>query len=264
VRRRWMTPAVLAMLACFTGGWILQGQLAARSDPYQADPDVRGRARSCSRLPCHSLPESELYLRTTRGLLKELHDPYAALLQGKDLQHHLERTTGDYGGLGLQVDARNGWITVIAAMQGSPAERAGIRTVDQLIEVNGLSAAGWTLDRAVEAMRGEIGTRVDIVVRREEVPASLRFSLVRGRIHQPAVLAGVLLREDRLLDLALCVRTGGGTAAEDSAGSSDSASDGPGQGNIFSPTASGDTPQLSGSLIDHPHTLGHGEGEGLV
>jgi carboxyl-terminal processing protease len=195
VRRRWMIPAVLAMLACFTGGWILQGQLADRSDPYQQArmfEDVLVHVRD---FHVDSLPESELYLRATRGLLKELHDPYAALLQGKDLQRHLERTTGDYGGLGLQVDARNGWITVLAAMQGSPAESAGIRTGDQLIEVNGLSAAGWTLDRAVEAMRGEIGTRVDIVVRREEVPAPLRFSLVRGRIHQPGVLAGVLLRD---------------------------------------------------------------------
>ncbi len=195
MRRRWTVPAVLAMVACFTGGWILQGRLAGRSDPYQ-------QARIFEEVLLHvrdfhvdSLTESELYVRATRGLLKELHDPYAALLEGKDLQRHLERTTGDYSGLGLQVDARNGWITVIAAMQGSPADRAGIRTGDQIIEVNGLSAANWTLDRAVDAMRGEVGTRVDLLVRREEVPTPLRFSLVRGRIHQPAVLAGVLLRD---------------------------------------------------------------------
>jgi carboxyl-terminal processing protease len=195
VRRRWTIVAVLAMLACFSGGWILQGRLAGHSDPYQQArmfEDVLVHVRD---FQVDSLPESELYLRATRGLLKELNDPYAALLQGKDLQRHLERTTGDYGGLGLQVDARNGWITVVAPMQGSPAERAGIRTGDQLIEVNGFSAAGWTLDRAVDAMRGAIGTRVDIVVKREDLPTPLHFSLVRGRIHQPAVLAGVLLRD---------------------------------------------------------------------
>lgn len=195
MRRRWLIPALLAMVACFTGGWILQGRLAGRSDPYQQArlfEDVLVHVRDYH---VDSLPESELYLRATRGLLKELHDPYAAVLQGKDLRRHLERTTGDYGGLGLQVDARNGWITVIAAMQDSPAERAGIRTGDQLIEVNGRSAAGWTLDRAVEALRGEIGTRVDLVVKREDLPTPLRFSLVRSRIHQPAVLAGVLLRD---------------------------------------------------------------------
>jgi carboxyl-terminal processing protease len=195
VRRRWTIPAGLAMVMCFTGGWILQGQLAGRSDPYKQArlfEDVLVHVRD---FHVDSLAESELYLRATRGLLKELQDPYAALLQGKELQRHLERTTGDYGGLGIQVDARNGWLSVIAAMPGSPAERAGIRAGDQLIEVNGISTAGWTLDRAVEAMRGEVGTRVDVAVRREGVTAPLRFSVIRGRIHQPAVLAGVLLRD---------------------------------------------------------------------
>jgi carboxyl-terminal processing protease len=189
-----MVAAVLTMVACFTGGWILQGQLAGRNDLYRQArifEDVLVHVRD---FHVDSLPESELYLRATRGLLQELHDPYAALLQGKDLERHLERTTGDYGGLGLQVDSRNGWITVIAAMQGSPAARAGIRTGDQIIEVNGHSAANWTLDRGIDAMRGEIGTRVDLVVRREDVLGPLRYSLVRSRIHQPAVLAGVLLR----------------------------------------------------------------------
>jgi carboxyl-terminal processing protease len=195
VIRRWMIPAVLTIVACFTGAWILQGRLAGRSDPYQQArmfEDVLVHVRD---FHVDSVSESELYLKAARGLLNQLHDPYATLLQGKDLQRHLERTTGDYGGLGLQVDARNGWITVIAAMQDSPAERAGIRTGDQLIEVNGQSAAGWTLDRGVEAMRGEVGTRVDIAIRREGGSTPLRFSLVRGRIHQPAVLAGVILRD---------------------------------------------------------------------
>ena len=76
-------------------------------------------------------------------------------LLGKDWEKHLERTTGDYAGIGLQVDARNGWITVVSPMQDSPAERAGIRTGDLLFEVDGVSAADWTLDRAVQALRGE-------------------------------------------------------------------------------------------------------------
>lgn len=78
-----MIPAVLAMLACFTGGWILQGQLAGRSDPYQQArtfEDVLVRVRD---FHVDSLPESELYLRAARGLLQELHDPYAALAAGQ-------------------------------------------------------------------------------------------------------------------------------------------------------------------------------------
>ncbi|MGH7536576.1 MAG: S41 family peptidase, partial [Gemmatimonadales bacterium] len=129
----------------------------------------------------------------TEGMLKQLNDPYAALLSGKDLERHQERTTGDYGGLGLLVDARNGWITVVTPMQGSPADRAGIRTGDQLFEVDGRGAAEWTLDQAVQALRGPTGSSIEIAVRREGVPAPLRFRLARERIHNPAVPPGVLL-----------------------------------------------------------------------
>src|SRR4029453_15476244 len=103
-----------------------------------------------------SLPESELYHRAIDGFLSQLHDPYAALLAGKGYQRLQERTTGDYGGIGLQVDARNGWITVVAPISGSPGERAGIRPGDLLLEVDGISAAGWTMERAAQALRGRV------------------------------------------------------------------------------------------------------------
>lgn len=192
--RRWAVPG-LALVACFTGGWLAQQRLGTGDNVYQ-------QARLFETVLAHvrdyhvdSLPESELYRRATDGLLDRLHDPYAALLVGKDYQRQQERTTGDYGGIGLQVDARNGWITVVAPIPGTPADRAGIRPGDQLVEVDGRAAAGWPMDRAVQAMRGPLGTLIDLAVRREGVDAPLRFRLVRERIHQRAVPEGILLPE---------------------------------------------------------------------
>src|SRR3954452_10018562 len=98
--RRWTLPALLALLACFSGGWLLQRRLGVGDDVYQ-------QARLFEQVLAHvrdyqvdSLPESELYHRAIDGMLKQLHDPYAALLTGKDYQRLQERTTGDYGGLG--------------------------------------------------------------------------------------------------------------------------------------------------------------------
>ena len=191
MRRRWMAPLILALVACFCGGWLLQRKLA--SDVYEQArlfQDVLAHVRDYH---VDSLPESELYLRATQGMLKELHDPYAALLIGKDWDRLQERTTGDYAGVGLQVDARNGWITVVSAMQGTPAERAGIRPGDLLVEVAGDAAAGWPMERAVQALRGQAGTPVDIAVKREGVETPIRYRLMRERIHQRAVPRGVLL-----------------------------------------------------------------------
>jgi predicted metalloprotease with PDZ domain len=132
--------ATVAMVACFTSGWLLQRQVAAGGDVYQQ-----------------------------------------ARLFEKVLAH-----VRDFG-IGLLVDARNGWVTVVAPMAESPAERAGIRTGDRLLEVDGESAADWTLDQAVQAMRGTIGTAVDLAIQREGAMEPLRFRLVRERIHQRAV-----------------------------------------------------------------------------
>ncbi len=191
--RRWTVPAALGLLVCFTSGWFLQGRLSANGNVYE-------QARLFENVMAHvrdyyvdSLPESELYVRASDGLLAKLNDPYAALLRGKEWEKHVERTTGDYAGIGLLVDVRNGWVTVVSPMQDSPAERAGIRTGDVLFEVDGQSAADWTLDRAVQAMRGSLGSTIEIAIRREGTAEPMRYQLVRERIHQRAVPSGVLI-----------------------------------------------------------------------
>ena len=191
--RRWKVLAASAMAACFTSGWLLQRQLAAGGDVYQQARLFESVLAHVRDYHVDSIGEPELYRKATDGMLAELHDPYAALLAGKDLEKHVERTTGDYAGIGLLVDARNGWVTVVSPMPDSPAERAGIRTGDQLFEVDGLPAADWTLERAVRAMRGGVGTPIDVAIRRDGAAEPVRFRLVRERIHQRAVPPGLLL-----------------------------------------------------------------------
>jgi carboxyl-terminal processing protease len=181
------------MVSCFISGWFLQRQLVAGGDVYQQARLFESVLAHVRDYHVDSITEPELYRKATDGLLAQLRDPYAALLVGKDLERHVERTTGDYAGIGLLVDARNGWVTVVTPMQGSPAQRAGIRTGDQLFEVDGLSAGDWTLDQALQAMRGKLGTPIDIAIQREGAVEPLRFRLLRERIHQRAVPSGLLL-----------------------------------------------------------------------
>lgn len=193
--RRWKVLAAVAMVSCFTSGWLLQRQLAAGGDVYQQARLLENVLAHVRDFHVDSIAEPELYRKATDGMLAQLRDPYAALLVGTDLDRHVERTTGDYAGIGLLVDARNGWVTVVTPMQDSPAERAGIRTGDRLFEVDGLSAADWTLDRAVQAMRGKLGSAIDLAIQREGAAEPLRFRLVRERIHQRAVPPGLVLSD---------------------------------------------------------------------
>ena len=191
--KRWTIPAVLSLVACFTGGWYLQSRLGAGADVYQQARLFESVLAHVRDYHVDSLPESELYRRATDGMLKELHDPFAALLTGADWDRMQERTTGDYAGVGLQVDARNGWITVVTAMPSTPAERAGIRPGDLLVEVEGQSAAGWTMEQTVQALRGEAGTFVNVAIQRGGAGAPIKYRLTRERIHQRAVPQGLML-----------------------------------------------------------------------
>jgi carboxyl-terminal processing protease len=139
-----------------------------------------------------SIGETDLYDRATRGMLEQLKDPYSVLLTGDDYKALTEQTSGNYAGLGIQIDVRDGWITVVAPLPDTPAERAGVATGDQIIEVDGRSTEGWKNDEAVKALRGEAGTKVTITVRRSGVPDPIRYNLARAQIHIRSVPPGTM------------------------------------------------------------------------
>jgi carboxyl-terminal processing protease len=139
-----------------------------------------------------SIADSSLYRKATDGMLGELKDPYSVLLTGDDYKQLTEQTSGNYAGLGIQIDVRDGWITVVAPLPDTPAERAGIQTGDQIIEVNGASTEGWKSDQAVKALRGAPGSTVKIVVRRVGLGQVMPFTLTRASIHQRSVPPGTM------------------------------------------------------------------------
>src|SRR4029077_17091449 len=139
-----------------------------------------------------SIGETDLYDRATRGMLEQLKDPYSVLLTGDDYKALTEQTSGNYAGLGIQIDVREGWITVVAPLPDTPAERAGVATGDQIIEVDGKSTEGWKNDEAVKALRGLAGSKVTITVRRSGVADPLRFNLTRAQIHIRSVPPGTM------------------------------------------------------------------------
>jgi carboxyl-terminal processing protease len=139
-----------------------------------------------------SLGETDLYEKATQGMLEQLQDPYSVLLTGDDYKALTEQTSGNYAGLGIQIDVRDGWITVVAPLPETPAERAGIQTGDQIIEVDGKSTEGWKNDEAVKALRGVAGSKVTITVRRSGIPDPLKYPLTRAQIHIRSVPAGTM------------------------------------------------------------------------
>ena len=179
--------------ALVTGGWFLQRGLdgSARSV---------NRARLFDQVVTHvaeryvdSLGRDSIYHEAVQGMLRELGDPYTVFLSGDRLERLNENTTGRYAGLGVQIDVRDGWITVVAPLPDSPAERAGIQTGDRIVSVDGRSTEGWSNDEAQRELRGPRGTRVAIMVERPGLESLLPFRLTRADIQVHAVRRADLL-----------------------------------------------------------------------
>ncbi|HEX6617897.1 MAG TPA: S41 family peptidase [Gemmatimonadales bacterium] len=192
MKQRWGLIAFVAVISFLSGGWLLQRGVASGGNVYQQArlfDDVLGHV---SAYYVDSIGETDLYERATRGMLEQLKDPYSVLLTGEDYRALTEQTSGNYAGLGIQIDVRDGWITVVAPLPETPAERAGVATGDQIIEVDGKSTEGWKNDEAVKALRGEPGSKVTISVRRSGVAAPIKFTLTRAQIHIRSVPQGTL------------------------------------------------------------------------
>jgi carboxyl-terminal processing protease len=127
-----------------------------------------------------------------RGMLRTL-DPYSQYLD-KDEAERLETTThGAFGGIGISIGMRDGWVTVISPIEGTPAWRAGMQGGDKIIRIDGSSTEGFSLDDAMKKMRGEKGTKVTLTVFREGRDKPMDFEIVRDIIQIKSVpYAGVL------------------------------------------------------------------------
>jgi carboxyl-terminal processing protease len=122
-----------------------------------------------------------------KGMVSEL-DPHSEYFPPKDYGEFTSETTGKFGGVGIEVDARGDWLTVIAPIEGGPAEAAGIKPGDEIIAIEGADAKGLSLEKSVRMMRGEAGTKVEITIRRPSENGKIyRVPLVRAEIRVPSV-----------------------------------------------------------------------------
>ncbi len=141
-----------------------------------------------------TLTTDELQRKAATGLVRELNDAHSALLTA-DAYHRLEETTsGRYAGIGIEIDLRDGEVTVIAPLAGTPADSAGIQTGDRLVAIDGRSTTGLSMEDVQLALRGAPGTTVRLSIVRGELPAKV-LALRRTNITFHPVQRALLMPE---------------------------------------------------------------------
>jgi carboxyl-terminal processing protease len=193
LKRTVLGPALVAGIAFVSGGWLLQRGVSAQTGIFQSSQLFDEVVRAISTRYVDQHPSADLYKMAIDGMLRELGDPHTTFMTAEEYNNLRIQTTGEYGGLGIEIDVRDGWITVVSPLPDSPAERSGIRAGDRIIEVEGRSTQGWSTEEAVKVLRGPKGQPVDIRVARVGVDEPIPFSIVRDEIHIQAVRAAYLV-----------------------------------------------------------------------
>jgi len=135
--------------------------------------------------------DKTLFNNAIKGMLNSL-DPHSAYLQEEDFSDLQENTSGKFGGLGIEVGMENGLVRVITPIDDTPAQRAGIRTGDLIVSLDGEPVMGLSLSDAVELMRGQPGTPITLEVRRKGESDLLSFTIERAEIKVASVRTEML------------------------------------------------------------------------
>ena len=132
------------------------------------------------------IDQSEVMDAAINGVLQSL-DPYSAYMSPSMYKEMATETSGEFGGLGIEVSMEAGVVKVISPIDDSPASKAGVKAGDYIVKINNIQVQGKSLTEAVELMRGPIGSEINITIRRVGVKKALNFKIKRAVIEVASV-----------------------------------------------------------------------------
>ena len=138
---------------------------------YHVDGDKAGK-----------IDDTKMFQGAMKGIVESLGDQFTRYVSPKNLEEENMEMEGEYGGLGIYITNRDGHTTVIAPIENTPADKAGLKPLDEILKVDGKIVVGMNSDEVVKMLRGPAGKPVTIVVRRKNADKLMNFTIVREMI----------------------------------------------------------------------------------
>ena len=150
---------------------VIMKQVKETLKAYQVDGEKKGK-----------IDDDKMYYGAMKGIVSSLEDPYTRFVNPKDLEEEMTQLKGEYGGLGMYISMKDNRVVVVSPMEGTPADKAGLKPMDEIVKVDSTSIIGKTTEDAVKLMRGDPGKAVTVHIRRKGVEKILKFKMVRELI----------------------------------------------------------------------------------
>ncbi len=182
-----------------TGALLLTPSLFAKEEPQAEEVSVQtSRLQSLAKFTkvlglvekynVDPITIEELMEKALSGMLSNL-DAHSTFLNAKHFESMKIQTDGEFGGLGITVGIKDGALTVIAPIEGTPADKAGLKASDIILKINDQSTLNMTIDDAVSIMRGKKGTPINLTIVRKNEPKPLSVDIIRDIIKIQSVYA---------------------------------------------------------------------------
>ena len=191
-----LAVAAVLLVGTFAGG-VLFGHRANQSVALSTGPaglrsavtEVYGIVQREALEPSS---DSSMTAGAITGMLMSLDDPYANYFDEKHFEYFNQETSGEFYGIGITITSRDDDLVVVSVMEGTPAERAGLKADDVIVEIDGQTRMKWDADEAVTLIRGEEGTDVTLGIRRGDEEELREFTITRAKIEVPNIESELL------------------------------------------------------------------------
>ena len=198
------TPVLLLALVLL-GGFVAAGVAAEKPNPPKPNPPKEeyyelykllvDTMDQVERNYVKEIDRRELMEAAIGGILGKL-DPYSAYINPKQMGRFRSTVESEFGGIGIQITLEGGQLKIISPLVGTPAYRAGLMAGDQIVEIEGKSTAGITLNAAVRRLKGKEGTKVKLTVIHPATTKKSTVTVTREKIHIETVLADSRKQDD--------------------------------------------------------------------
>ncbi|MBM3149934.1 MAG: S41 family peptidase, partial [Chloroflexi bacterium] len=177
-----ITALVVGMVL---GGWAVE-RVGAANDIYTYLDLFNDALAKVEGAYVEEVDAKELMYGAIRGMLASL-DPYSMFLDEEAFGDFQVTTEGEFGGLGIQITVRDGVLTVVSPIEGTPAYDLGIQSGDRIVAIEGRPTRGITVDDAIKELRGAPGTKVGITIQRQGIDDLLEYTVTRDIIKVDSV-----------------------------------------------------------------------------